>query len=104
MPLRPRKIPANLLARVTRRPLVCDRSTDGARRGMMKTRAVKGIVLWAAHFVAGSAQGQEHSDADFAKATQNPVADLISLPIQNNTNFDLGPGDDTQNILNIQPV
>ena len=48
--------------------------------------------------------GQESSDADLAKATQNPLASMISLPFQNNTNFGIGPGDDTQNILNIQPV
>ncbi len=42
--------------------------------------------------------------ADLAKAAQNPVADMISLPFQNNTNFGIGPGDETQNILNIQPV
>jgi hypothetical protein len=41
---------------------------------------------------------------DLAKASQNPVSDLISLPLQNNTNFGVGPGDDVQNILNIQPV
>ena len=41
---------------------------------------------------------------DLAKQTQNPVADLISLPFQNNINFNLGPHDRTQNILNIQPV
>ena len=29
---------------------------------------------------------------------------MISLPFQNNTNFDIGPNDETQNILNIQPV
>jgi hypothetical protein len=29
---------------------------------------------------------------------------LISLPLQNNTNFGVGPGDDVQNVLNIQPV
>ena len=39
-----------------------------------------------------------------AKAAQNPVADMISLPFQNNTNFGIGPDDETQNILNIQPV
>ncbi len=45
------------------------------------------------------------SESDLAKATQNPVADLISLPFQNNTNFGLGPNDNKeQNILNIQPV
>lgn len=38
------------------------------------------------------------------KATQNPVASLISVPLQNNTNFDIGPLDRTQNVLNIQPV
>ena len=39
-----------------------------------------------------------------AKATQNPVASLISVPIQNNSNFNVGPYDRTQNVLNIQPV
>jgi hypothetical protein len=41
---------------------------------------------------------------DLAKAAQNPVGDLISLPFQNNTTFDVGPADRTQNVLNIQPV
>ena len=41
---------------------------------------------------------------DLAKQAQNPIADLISLPLQNNTNFGLGPDDQTQNILNVQPV
>jgi hypothetical protein len=39
-----------------------------------------------------------------AKATQNPVASLISVPFQNNTNFAIGPYDRTQNVLNVQPV
>lgn len=38
------------------------------------------------------------------EASQNPVADLISLPFQNNTNFNVGRLDNTQNVLNIQPV
>lgn len=42
--------------------------------------------------------------AELAKASQNPVGSLISLPLQNNTNCGYGPGDDVQNILNIQPV
>lgn len=44
------------------------------------------------------------SEAELAKAAQNPIADMISLPFQNNTNFDVGPREKTQNILNIQPV
>ena len=41
---------------------------------------------------------------DLAKAAQNPVGDLISLPFQNNMNFDVGPDERTQDVLNIQPV
>jgi hypothetical protein len=38
------------------------------------------------------------------KAAQNPVASLISVPVQNNNNFGIGPDDRTQDVLNIQPV
>ena len=41
---------------------------------------------------------------DLARAAQNPIADLISVPFQNNTNFNFGPREKTQNVLNIQPV
>ena len=44
------------------------------------------------------------SAEDLAKIAQNPVANLISVPFQNNTNFNVGPQNGTQNILNIQPV
>lgn len=49
---------------------------------------------------------QVHADnrKDLAKQAQNPIANLISLPLQNNTNFNVGPDDRNQNILNIQPV
>ena len=42
--------------------------------------------------------------SDLTKAAQNPIANLISLPLQNNTNFNVGPQERTQNILNVQPV
>ena len=48
-------------------------------------------------------EGEDESE-ELAKAAQNPVANLISLPFQNNTDFDYGPRDKTQNTLNIQPV
>jgi hypothetical protein len=41
---------------------------------------------------------------DLREAAQNPIANLISVPFQNNTNFDVGHTDNTQNVLNIQPV
>ncbi len=43
-------------------------------------------------------------EAALAKAAQNPLASMISLPFQNNTSFGLGSYDRTQNVLNIQPV
>jgi len=46
----------------------------------------------------------EMSPEELAKIAQNPVGDLISVPFQNNTNFNFGPEEKTQNILNIQPV
>ncbi|MBL8541725.1 MAG: transporter, partial [Betaproteobacteria bacterium] len=46
----------------------------------------------------------EMSAEELAKMTQNPVANLIGVPFQNNTNFNVGPQKGTQNILNIQPV
>jgi hypothetical protein len=44
------------------------------------------------------------SAEDLAKIAQNPVANLISVPFQNNTNLNVGPQDRAQNVLNIQPV
>ncbi len=38
------------------------------------------------------------------KDAQNPVASLISVPIQGNWNFGIGPTNRTQNVINIQPV
>ena len=46
----------------------------------------------------------EQSATDLAKKTQNPIADLISLPFQYNTFFETGPEAKTQNTLLIQPV
>ena len=48
---------------------------------------------------ASAQQGEDLRDA-----AQNPIGDLISVPFQNNTNFDIGHTDNTQNVLNIQPV
>jgi hypothetical protein len=44
-------------------------------------------------------------DADaLRRAAQNPVANMISVPLQNNTNFGYGPYKQDQNVLNFQPV
>jgi hypothetical protein len=48
---------------------------------------------------------QDHSAEDLAKKTQNPVADLISVPLQSNFNFGAGfHHNKTIYVLNVQPV
>ena len=49
-------------------------------------------------------ESEASKTAALAKAAQNPVANLISFPLQNNTNFGIGPYRRAQNVLNIQPV
>jgi hypothetical protein len=51
---------------------------------------------------AGAAAGDDASA--LAEKLQNPIGDLISVPFQSNTNFNVGPRAGTQDILNIQPV
>jgi hypothetical protein len=54
---------------------------------------------------AAEASGKgEASEADLRRAAQNPVANMISLPLQNNTGFSVGPYHRPQNVLNVQPV
>ena len=52
----------------------------------------------------GGGGGDEESQEALAKAAQNPVAKLISVPFQNNFNFGVGPNNTMQYILNFQPV
>jgi hypothetical protein len=53
---------------------------------------------------ASSAVHAELSTEELAKLAQNPVGNLVSVPFQNNTNFNYGPLEKTQDVLNIQPV
>ena len=47
---------------------------------------------------------QEKTAEELAKMAQNPLANMMSFPFQNNTTFGMGEYDGTSNVLNIQPV
>ena len=49
------------------------------------------------------ASGTQDADTDLAKKTENPIADLISVPFNNYTTFNYG-GRGTFDLLEIQPV
>jgi len=61
------------------------------------------LALTVACLIATSSAYAQQGEG-LREAAQNPIADLISLPFQNNTNFDIGRSENTQNVLNIQPV
>ena len=53
----------------------------------------------------GAASGWTAEETtELAKKSQNPIADLISVPFQSNFNFGVGPKNVTQYLLNVQPV
>ena len=47
---------------------------------------------------------EENSTGQLAKAAQNPIANLISVPFQFQSNFGVGPYHRPQGVLNFQPV
>jgi hypothetical protein len=62
------------------------------------------LSIFVAIFAVISNLAIAQDEEALAKAAQNPLASMISLPFQNNTNFGLGSYSRTQNVLNIQPV
>jgi len=55
---------------------------------------------------AAAARGADAQDekAELAKKLQNPIASLVSVPVQNNWDFGIGPADAMRYTANIQPV
>lgn len=73
------------------------------------TTASLGLVLSSASAqqTGGSSTGSGSGNSDLteiAKKTQDPTAEIITVPFQSNFNFGTGPGEDMQFLLNIEPV
>lgn len=71
-------------------------------RAIARVVGISGIVLGLAFGALPAAA--EESESDLARRTQNPIANLISVPFQTNTTYRVGPREKVQNVLNIQPV
>lgn len=80
----------------------------GARTRWMLLGLMGGLCCAASSFAqtteAPATGAGAASEQDLAKATQNPVGDLISVPFQDNLDLGIGPFDRARNTLNIQPV
>lgn len=72
----------------------------------MKDRVKKSSfsALAAITLLSISLFGGEMSNSEIAKASQNPITMIYSLPIQNNIYLGLGDTDEVKNIANFQPV
>ena len=67
----------------------------------MKQLLLFSVFVFLTHSVYSQSEGP--SNDELAKQAQNPIANMYSLPFQNNTTFGVG-GDRISNTLNVQPV
>ena len=77
-------------------------------RAMRCLAAATAILLLTSAALAEEAAaptpGGKSEAVDLAKKLSNPLADLVSVPFQANWNMGVGSEDDTQWLMNIQPV
>jgi len=73
---------------------------------MIRTGAKLTIVLTIMLTLALPARrlAAQPSSEELSQKAANPLADLMSIPLQNNTEYGIGPFDRSANVLNVQPV
>jgi hypothetical protein len=77
-------------------------------RNKLAMLLISRFFLFTGLFIPGILKAQEAkpeiSAAELAKKLSNPVASLISVPFQNNTDLGIGTYNGSKNTLNFQPV
>ncbi len=71
---------------------------------MKRWKRTQGGIRWIAVAALWTAGAHAQDATELAHLVQNPIAQVISLPLQDNLTFGVGPRSDPQNVLNIQPV
>jgi hypothetical protein len=71
-------------------------------RALIGVKALPITLVFALFAATRPAVAQE--TPALAEQAQNPIASLISVPFQNNFNFEVGSRDDVQDVFNFQPV
>jgi hypothetical protein len=77
----------------------------GKRTVMLHSSRVlsRALLVCGAVALPASTPAAESAD-EIAKKLSNPVASLISVPLQYNVDFEIGSADGTKHYLNVQPV
>jgi hypothetical protein len=75
---------------------------------LSRSTPAKSVAIWPSTKLGESESGQQaktpRDSSELAKQLSNPVASLISFPLQSNVDFHMGTGSGWRYTLNVQPV